>query len=194
VFILCGLVPFNFFTLAWSTGTGSLLDNAAIMKRVPAPREIIPIATVLGNCLHLVVQIGLLLTFTLALGLGVNRYWIWLPYIWAMYIIFVCGLTLISSALNVFVRDIRYLVEAFNAVLFWIVPVIYDFSNIPQRYKEIYALNPVAALILALRSILIQGAPPPPSLLFNLCWSSFLMLGVGLVVFRSLKGNFYDYL
>lgn len=194
VFILCGLTPFNFFTLAWSTGTGSLLDNASIMKRVPVPREIIPIATVLGNCLHLAIQIGLLLTFTLALGLRVNPCWMWMPYIWAMYIVFVCGLTLISSALNVFVRDTRYFVEAFNVVLFWIVPVIYDFSDIPARYKEIYHLNPVSAMILALRYILIQGSSPPLSLLFNLFWCSFLVLGVGLLFFRKVKDGFYDYL
>jgi len=194
IFILCGLVPFNFFTLAWSTGTGSLVDNASIMKRVPVPRLVIPVATVLGNCLHLLIQIALLLALTVASGLRVNQYWLWLPFVWGMEILFVCGLALISSAVNVYVRDTRYVVEAANSVLFWMVPVFYPFSIIPARFAEIYKLNPIAALVLALRNILLEGVPPPTSLLVRLCFISLFMLGVGLLVFRHLKEGFYDYL
>ena len=192
LFFLCGLIPYNFFALGWSTGTSSLSDNANLIKRVAVPREVIPIATVLGNSLHLLIQVGLLLAFALFARWGVNRYWLWLPLIWTMEVVLVCGLALISSAVNVYVRDTRYLVESFNMVLFWLVPIVYPFP--PPEYRAIYSLNPVAALVMALRDILLDGKPPAATLLLKLSLGSIAVLGLGLLLFRRMKRNFYDYL
>jgi lipopolysaccharide transport system permease protein len=192
LFFLCGLIPYNFFALAWSTGTSSLSDNAHLIKRVPVPREIIPIATVLGNSLHLLIQVALLLVFALFEGAGVNRNWAWLPLIWAMEVVLLCGLSLISSAVNVYVRDTRYLVESFNAVLFWLVPIVYPFPR--PEYRAMFELNPVAALVMALRNILMEGKPPAASLLTNLSIGSLAVLALGIALFRRMKQGFYDYL
>jgi len=192
VFFLCGLIPFNFFSLAWGTGTSSLSDNSNIIMRVSVPREIIPIATVLGNSLHLLIQFTLLLVIALVFRKGINRYWGWLPLILAMEVVLVCGLSLITSAVNIYIRDTRYVVESFNAVLFWLVPIVYDFP--PEGFRTLFQLNPVAALVMALRSILMKGESPAASLLLKLSFGSFAALGFGLLLFQRLKRDFYDYL
>ena len=194
VFLLCGLVPYNFFTIAWISGTTSIVDNASLVKRIPLPREIVPIAAVLSNCLHLLIQILLLLACVWAFGGSANIQWLWLPLVWLLEIIFVCGLALATSAVNVYVRDTRYIVESINTVLFWLVPIFYGFEIIPRQYVEFYQLNPVAALVLCLRNILLQATPPPTATLLKLSAVACATFAFGTFVFRKGKDAFYEHI
>jgi ABC-type polysaccharide/polyol phosphate export permease len=134
------------------------------------------------------------LVFVVLSGISLNWHWLWLPFLWGCQIVFLCGISLLTSCLNVYVRDIRYLVESINVILFWLVPIFYPFSMISEQYKEIYRLNPVAAMTFALRNIFIDGTSPATSLLLRLVGSSALMLVLGFLVFRRLKPRFYNYL
>ena len=192
VFVLCGLVPFNFFTMAFVYGTSSLVDNTNMIKRVPIPRVVIPLAAVLANCLHLAIQIGLLLFLVLLFGYRPNIYWLWLPIVWGLEIAFVCGLSLITAPLTVYIRDTRYLVESANTILFWLVPIMYDFKNVPARFSDLYILNPVAALVLILRTILLEGKAPLSTTLLKLALGSLFMLTIGFIVFSRARRSLYD--
>jgi ABC-type polysaccharide/polyol phosphate export permease len=194
VFLLCGIVPFNFFAIAWQSGTTSLVDNAGLIKRVAVPREIIPITSVFSNCLHLGIQIALLLVVVLAAGLRLNIYWLFLPLIWALELATICGMALLFSALNVYVRDTRYFVESANLVLFWLVPIFYPFSMIPAQFKNLYQYNPVAALVLAMREIVLDAHAPSAVLLTKLTLVSAFSLAAGFLVFRRMKSGFYSHL
>jgi len=194
IFVLCGMVPFNFFAIAWSSGTTSLLENSALIKKIPVPRHIFPIASVLSNCLHLVIQIALLLGIVLVFGRGANIYWVWLPVIWGLELVFVLGLSLAFSALNIYIRDMRYVVESANTVLFWLVPIFYSFTLIPLRYREVYQFNPVAALVLMMRTILLDGQPPLRHTLALMTLVSTFSFAVGLAIFQRLTKGFYEHL
>jgi len=193
LFALCALVPFNFYSLASNAGSTSLLENATLIKRVRCPRAVFPIASVLSSSLHFLIQIALLILLLLIFGHKVNRYWLWLPAIWGMEVVSLCGLSLMTAALDIYYRDIRYLVEASGLVMFWLVPVFYSLEMVPRRYQQFFMLNPIAAVAVAGRRVLIDGVSPSTNLLLQLSAVSIVLLAMGLVVFRWLERDFPDY-
>jgi ABC-type polysaccharide/polyol phosphate export permease len=194
LYVLCGLIPFNFFQAAWQGATTSLLDNAGLIKKVPVPREIIPVTTVLSNLIHLGIQFLLIIVVVFYEGLSANIYWPWLIVIWGLELIFIFGISLATSSLHVIIRDTRYAVESINLVLFWLVPIIYSFDMVPAKYVNLYQYNPVAALVLASRKVILEAQAPPMELMLKLASVAFGSLILGELVFRNLKPRFYRYL
>jgi ABC-type polysaccharide/polyol phosphate export permease len=194
LFALCALVPFNFYSLAAIAGTTSLLENQTLIKRVRCPRAIFPIASVLSSSLHFLIQIALLISLLLIFGHSVNRYWLWLLPVWVMEVVFLCGLCLITSALDIYYRDIRYLVECSGLVMFWTVPVFYSIERIPHRFQPFYMMNPIAAVAVIDRQVLLAATGPPFMLLLQLSAVSLAVFGLGFVIFTRLQRDFADYL
>ncbi len=191
LFLLSGLIPFNFFVLSWVSATNSIVDNAALVKRTSVKRELFPVAGVLSNVLHLVLQLMLVVGLVVYYKVGFSVHWFWLPLIWGLELIFIIGLGLATAAVNVYVRDTRYLVESLTLVIFWLVPIFYSFEMIPAKYADIYQYNPIAALVLASRTVIFQAQAPHAALLWKLALVSFGSLILGILVFRRLQRGFY---
>ena len=192
LFVLIGLVPFNFFALAWITGTTSIVGNASLIKQVPFQRELVPVSVVLANSLHYGLQLILLLA---AIGyfVGFSAQWLWLPLVVIFQLAFVCGLALLSSALDVYFRDMEYVVKALTMVLFWMVPIFYGFDQISPRYAWLYEVNPIAAVVLIMRRILLYDADPG-SAFPKLVLVSLMTLWLGHRVFTRMQRDFADHL
>jgi lipopolysaccharide transport system permease protein len=194
LFALCALVPFNFYSLAAMAGTGSLLENQTLIKRMRCPRAVFPISSVLSSSLHFLIQIALLISLLLIFGHMVNPYWLLLPLIWAMEIVFMCGLCLMTSVLDIYYRDVRYLVECSGLVMFWMVPVFYKVDMIPERYRFWYMMNPIAAVAVLDRQVLFLTGGPSFSLILQLSAVSLIVLALGFAVFHRLERHLADYL
>ncbi|MCB1019268.1 MAG: ABC transporter permease, partial [Acidobacteria bacterium] len=126
--------------------------------------------------------------------IGISVHWLWLPVIVLLQLVFVCGMALGFSALDVYFRDMRYVVESANLVLFWIVPIFYSFDRVSQKYARLYELNPIAAVILLTRTVLLSGEPPNVGTLAKLSIVSILTLIAGTMIFQRIERNFSDYL
>jgi ABC-type polysaccharide/polyol phosphate export permease len=194
LFFLCGLIPFNFLSVTWSTGTNCVVDNAVLLKRTLMPREAVPVASVLAAGLHLLIQIGLLIAIALWNGHWPTLLWLWIPALWAITLVFVIGLVLACSALDVFIRDMRYLVDSSVGLLFWFMPIFYSSNIIAARHKPWWELNPFTVLILSQRNVLINAVQPDMRLVGKMCIVSLVTLVIGWIIFRWLEPKFYDQL
>jgi ABC-type polysaccharide/polyol phosphate export permease len=192
--VLCGIICYNYFTLAWTQGTYSLTTNSSLVKRVAVAREMIPISTVLANGIHFLMQLSLVLVFTLASGLPLTVEWFWLPVPIAMLIASVCGLALLFSTLDVYLRDIRYVVESACLILLWLTPVFYSETAVPQKLRPFFMFNPLGAAMMCFRQIVIgQQAPAFEPVQHGLISAGVLLLA-GFLVFDGFKKNFGDHL
>ena len=158
------------------------------------PREAVPVASVLAAGLHLLIQIGLLLSIAIFNGHGVNIYWLWLPVLWAIALVFVIGLVLACSALDVFIRDMRYLVDSLIGLLFWFMPIFYSSNIIVERHRPWWELNPFTVLILSQRSVLMNASNPDMRLVVKMSIVAVVTLVIGWIIFRRLEPKFYDHL
>jgi ABC-type polysaccharide/polyol phosphate export permease len=194
LFVLCGIICYNYFTLAWTQGTYSLTANAPLFRHVALAREVIPISSVLANGIHFLMQFGLVLVFTLASGLPVTLAWFWLPVPILILVASVSGLALLFSTLDVYLRDTRYVVESVCLVLLWLTPVFYSESMVPAKFRTLYLFNPISAAIVCFRQIVIgQRAPDFAPAQHGLILAGALLIA-GFFVFDGFKKNFGDHL
>jgi lipopolysaccharide transport system permease protein len=169
VFFLCGFLPWSFFSTSLTGATGSIVNNAPLIKKVYFPREILPLSDVLSNLVNfllaLIVLFAMLLVFRMRLTLAV----VMLPLTILAQAIFIMGMAFLLSTANVFYRDTQHMLEVVLQAWFFLTPVFYPITILPQSKVilgmtvdiQLWArrLNPMASLIDSYRDILYRGVP-----------------------------------
>jgi len=196
LFLLIGLVHYNAFSRIIPSATSSILEHSSILKKVAFPRIIIPLAVIVAQLLDVVILMGLLLIFTLIFGVPLTWYALWVPFAILIEVIFATGAGLMCAALNVYYRDMLYIVESWLTVFFWVTPVFYSLETIharlPRVLYDLYLLNPLAGCIEASRAGLLHQAMPDRDATIAAVVVAFVVLGIGIAVFERLQRRFAD--
>jgi lipopolysaccharide transport system permease protein len=170
VFLLCALLPWNWCAAAVIGGTGSVVGNGHLIKKVFFPRELLPVSVVLSSMINYLLAMPVLFGMIVLLhpayetSIGARSILgpslLWLPLVIVTQFIFLSGLALFLSALNVFFRDTEVIMDVLVTAWFFLTPVVYRLENLSKNTEVIdwmYRLNPMAALIGAYRKILYFG-------------------------------------
>ncbi len=194
LFLFIGLLPWIFFSNAVSAATESIANGSNLNTAVYFPRELVVLAAVLVRMVDLLAGALILAVLMVATSQPLGWTAAWLPFLLMLHVLFIVGLALPVAALNLFFRDVRYLVSTALHLWFFMTPIFYSVSSIPSKYSFIYDLNPNARLIQAYRWALLTGVGPPVT---SVIWAgglAVLSLLVGYYLFKKLEPYFADYI
>lgn len=198
VFLLLGLIPFNFFQFCLASGTNCFVENASLLKKLTFPRYILPLSVALSQTIHLVIQLALLFVFLVIFRVPFTWAFLWLPVVIALELLFIAGVLLACSTLNVLYRDVLYLVQSVLTIMFWFTPIFYDISaahkNLSRPLYLLYLANPLAGYIEALRRSLLKGLPPERDSFVMALLVTAVALLLGAAVYRKSQSRLADYL
>ena len=192
IFAYAALVPWMFFANALMQSSNSLVQNANMLKKIYFPRLMLPIATIISGGVDFALALAILILMMGFYGIVPTANIVWLPFLIILGIMTSLGVGLWLSAMNVHYRDIRYVVPFLTQFWLFITPIAYPSSLLPEPWRTVYGLNPMAGVVEGFRWALLgtQTAPGPMVGLSALV--SAIILVSGLYYFRSMEPTFSD--
>lgn len=187
MFIFVALLPWNYFVNSIQQGTVSLVQNAGLIKKIYLPREVFPVAAVITNLVNYLLSMIILVVAFLIAGIEIQLPVISFPIIVLIETLFAFSLTLLLSGMNVYFRDTEHLIGVLIMALFYLTPVLYPLSLIPESMRWIFELNPITPIIISYREIIFEGIWPDWESLVKVGCSGILLLAISMKVFDRLQ-------
>jgi lipopolysaccharide transport system permease protein len=192
VFSYTALLVWTFFASSLSFAIPTIVNNLNLVTKIYFPREILPIASIGAAFFDFVVANALLVGVLAWYHTPVGPALLWLPFLLLTEICLIIGVVLPAAAINVFFRDVRFVVPLAIQLWMYATPVIYPITMIPERFRVLYALNPMVGIVDSYRRVIVQGEAPDPTYLgLSVVVSMLLALG-GYIYFKHSEGVFAD--
>lgn len=192
LFLYSGLLPWTLFQSSVSTSANALISNGGLLTKIYFPRVIFVQSTLLAKMVDFFLASSIFLGFMFFFQVPIALTWLWFIPLFLLQTFFTYGISLILSALNLFYRDIQYLLSFILMVWMYVTPVIYSPTFFPEEYGWVFRFNPIAVCITAYRDALLMGKMPQ---LLDLGLSFGISLLIYLFarsLFQRLEGRFAD--
>jgi lipopolysaccharide transport system permease protein len=196
LYLLCALLPWNFFMLITNTGMNSLVANAALVRKVSFPREVLVFSNSLHGLVQFSIELGLL---TVALIIAGSYFFVWIPVVilqMLLLMLFASGIALALAAGNVYFRDLSYLWQIFSQVWFFATPIVYMPSiiegKVPNWVEMVMKLNPMAVFAQGFRRSMYDNAFPGWDNLGACALVAVIAMVLGWSLFTKLSRRFAE--
>lgn len=193
VYLMTGLVIFNYFSEASNLAMSSVVANFSLLNKVYIPKYIFPLSKCLFVGINFLLTLIPLYILILITGTGLNIWHILLPYAFICLFLFTIGMGLILSTIAVFLRDLFYIYGVLIQLWTYMTPIMYDFAIIPENIRFIFKLNPLYWIVKFARDIILYGAIPDKMTWICCGGSAIIILLIGLVIFKKNQDKFIYY-
>lgn len=178
LFVLTALVPWTYFQASVMGAVPTLVSNANLVRKIWFPREALPLATVCAVGLDLLIGLALWLVWLAFAGGAIGSALLWLPLLITILVAFTASIALLGAALNVRFRDVKHALPVLLQVLLFASPILYSSSAVPEAWRTLYELNPLATVAEGLRDVALRGiAPDATRTLYGGLASLLLLVG-----------------
>lgn len=191
-YVFSAVLAWNWFQTSLYMGAGAIVDNRDLIRRPGFPATVLPAVTISTNLIHYLLALPVLLVFMWLDKVPLNATLLALPPLILVQFILTLGLVYIIATSQVTFRDTQHLLGVALMLLFYLTPIFYQASSVPDRYRLIYQVNPMVHLIDAYRALLIRGELPSPGPMLALCVLSAGLLYVGYTLFTRASYRFVE--
>ena len=192
VFMVCGLIPWAYFTTVINRASFIMIENGNILKKVYFPRSILPLSLVTSETINFLVSCIIILAFIVIKGFGISKFILFFPLVLLIQYVLLLGIALIFSAVTVYMRDIQHFIGVVLQLLFYATPIVYSIDTIPENFRWILKWNPMTYIIEGYRAIFYNQTMPDLKALGILGVISILILIVGYLLFNKLQKRFAE--
>lgn len=192
VFVYSGLLLWMYFSNTLSTATPSVADNYTLVSKVYFPREILPLSFVFVGIVDFLIATSIFVVLLLIYQIHIGAAVLLVPLIILIQSALILGISLILGALNVFYRDIRFVLPLLVQLWMYLSPIFYPTDIVPEAFRPFYFLNPMATLIDAFRRVIFFNQMPDWPYFGFAALVSFLILLVGYRYFKRVERQFAD--
>ncbi len=192
VFLLCGILPWTWFSSGLNEATLSIISNGGLIKKVWLPSEIFPLVYICANMVHYLLSIPILLLFLVFFRITPSWSLFLFPLVLGIQFTFTYSLALIVSSLAVQFRDLLHIVPNVLMIWFFLTPIFYPITTVPEKYRVLVRVNPMARLVMAYQDIFFYGRLFSASSLAILTAVSGLLLVISVSFFDARQDLFAE--
>ncbi len=192
IYLMTGIIPWNFFSEALGQGAGSVVSNAEMTKKIYFPREVLTIASVTAKFVNMMLAFIVVFIFLVFSKVGISWHLLLLPVIMLEQYLVALGFTLFFSAVTVYLRDMEYIVNVLLMAWIWATPIMYSIDILDPGVAKLLLINPMTPIIMSYHNLLYYHNVPTLLTILGLLAIGLCLLLIGEAVFVRLEGNFAE--